>query len=145
MAKARYAILATPILCAMAVSASAHPRHHWSRHHAHHRWHHRPIAWRAEHSAHGVSGDPRPAAWCGWFMRHLLGVADRSFNLARNWAHWGHSSSPGPGVVVVWPHHVGIIRSGPDSSGRYEVESGNDGHAVRTRYRSIAGAIAFRS
>ncbi len=32
----------------------------------------------------------RPAAWCGWEMRHLVGAdPGPSFNLARNWAHWG--------------------------------------------------------
>jgi hypothetical protein len=29
-------------------------------------------------------------------------------------------------------------------NGKWIVNSGNDGHAVRTRPRSIAGAIAFR-
>jgi hypothetical protein len=28
--------------------------------------------------------DIRPRAWCGWWMRQQLGVADRAFNLARN-------------------------------------------------------------
>jgi hypothetical protein len=85
---------------------------------------------------------PRPAAWCGWYMRQLLGVANPAFNLARNWAHWGHSGAPGVGAVVVWPHHVGKIvgREG----GQWVIQSGNDGHAVRTRPRSIAGAIAVR-
>jgi hypothetical protein len=84
----------------------------------------------------------RPAAWCGWYMRKLLGVADPSYNLARNWAHWGHGGAPGVGAVVVWRHHVGKIvgRAG----GQWVIQSGNDGHAVRTRPRSIAGAIAFR-
>ncbi len=41
-------------------------------------------------------------------------------------------------------HHVGIICGSPDASGRSLVESGNDGNAVRTRRRSLAGAIAFR-
>jgi hypothetical protein len=85
---------------------------------------------------------PRPAAWCGWYMRQLLGVANPAFNLARNWAHWGHAGAPGVGAVVVWPHHVGKIvgREG----GEWVIQSGNDGHAVRTRPRSIAGAIAVR-
>lgn len=84
----------------------------------------------------------RPRAWCGWYMRHLLGVADSRFNLARNWAHWGHSGAPGVGAVVVWSHHVGKIvgREG----GQWVIQSGNDGHAVRIRPRSIAGAIAIR-
>ncbi len=112
----------------------AHARHHL-------RFSHR---WRAHHPPAYAGGDARPSAWCGWYMRRLLGVADRTFNLARNWAHWGRPAAAAPGAVVVWPHHVGLIRGGPDGHGRWLVESGNDGHAVRTRYRSLAGAIAFR-
>lgn len=85
---------------------------------------------------------PRPAAWCGWYMRQLLGVANPAFNLARNWAHWGHAGAPGVGAVVVWPHHVGKIVG--HEGGEWVIQSGNDGHAVRTRPRSIAGAIAIR-
>ena len=85
------------------------------------------------------------AAWCGSYMRHVFGVADPRFNLARNWASIGsNAGGPQVGAVVVWAHHVGVIRGGPDSSGEWLVESGNDGHAVRTRYRSLRGAIAFR-
>ena len=52
----------------------------------------------------------RPAAWCGWEMRRLVGVdPGPSFNLARNWAHWGRPGPAGIGAVVVWPHHVGKI------------------------------------
>jgi hypothetical protein len=50
----------------------------------------------------------RPAAWCGWEMRHLVsGDPGPSFNLARNWAHWGRPGPAGVGAVVVWAHHVG--------------------------------------
>src|SRR5690348_6546988 len=54
--------------------------------------------------------DPRPRAWCGWQLRQWLGVADRRYNRARAWAHYG-SPAHGPhvGAIVVWPHHVGII------------------------------------
>ena len=85
----------------------------------------------------------RPAAWCGWEMRQLVsGDPGPSFNLARNWAHWGQAGPAGVGAVVVWPHHVGKIvgREG----GEWVIESGNDGNRVRTRPRSIAGAIAIR-
>ena len=75
-------------------------------------------------------------------MRQLLGVVDAAYNLAANWAHWGRASGPHVGAVVVWRHHVGRIVAG--SPGHWVVNSGNDGHAVRTRERSIAGAIAFR-
>jgi hypothetical protein len=85
----------------------------------------------------------RPAAWCGWQMRQLVSAdPGPSYNLARNWAHWGRSGPAGVGAVVVWPHHVGKIVGRDD--GKWVIESGNDGHRLRTRPRSIAGAIAIR-
>ena len=87
--------------------------------------------------------DPRPHAWCGYWLRHYLGVSDRSYNLARNWARYGSSSyGPAVGAIVVWSHHVGLI-TGRSGSG-WIIKSGNDGHAVRERERSLRGAIAFR-
>ena len=85
----------------------------------------------------------RPAAWCGWEMRHLVSAdPGPSFNLASNWAHWGHAGPAGVGAVVVWSHHVGKIVG--RENGMWVVESGNDGHQTRSRARSIAGAIAIR-
>lgn len=85
----------------------------------------------------------RPSAWCGWEMRQLVsGDPGPQFNLARNWARWGRAGGPGVGAVVVWPHHVGKIVGRED--GQWIIKSGNDGHALRTRPRSIAGAIAIR-
>jgi len=85
----------------------------------------------------------RPAAWCGWQMRHLVGAdPGSSFNLARNWTHWGRPGPAGIGAVVVWPHHVGKIVG--QQNGEWVIESGNDGHALRIRPRSIVGAIAIR-
>ena len=85
----------------------------------------------------------RPSAWCGWEMRQLVsGDPGPAFNLARNWAHWGQSGPAGVGAVVVWPHHVGKIVG--QEAGEWVIESGNDGHRVRTRPLSIAGAIAIR-
>lgn len=67
----------------------------------------------------------------------------RDLWLARNWASVGHNAGrPGIGVVVVWRHHVGIITG--RAGAKWVIKSGNDGHAVRERPRSIAGAIAFR-
>lgn len=86
----------------------------------------------------------RPRAWCGWFMRQQKGVADPSYNLARNWAHWGSPSSLHPGAVVVWNHHVGEAAAGECPAGRVMLHSGNDGHAVRTRCVSLRGVIAIR-
>ena len=88
--------------------------------------------------------DYRPRAWCGWWLRMHMGVRDANYNLARNWARFGRpAGGPGPGVIVVWYHHVGKI-VGPCNGHICMIISGNDGHAVRTRLRSVAGAIAFR-
>ena len=91
--------------------------------------------WRATHG--------RPRAWCGWWLGQHLGMPLRSLWLARNWASVGSpAGGPAPGVVVVWRHHVGLITG--RQAGQWIVKSGNDGHRVRERPRSVARAIAFR-
>jgi hypothetical protein len=82
---------------------------------------------------------PRPARWCGWWMRTQKG-GGAELNLARNWANWGRPSGPRVGAVVVWSHHVGMI-TGRSASGQWIVKSGNDGGQVRERPRSVAGAV----
>jgi hypothetical protein len=165
------AILALIFSLCLCAAADASPRHHHVHHHRHHHariattetasaaswcWTWSAAPWCSQqlapiggnafrHGGHQVAGDPRPAhAWCGWYMRHLLGVADRSYNLARNWVHYG-SPAGGPmvGAIVVWRHHVGRI-VGRGGNGEWIVTSGNDGNQVRTRAMSLAGAIAFR-
>lgn len=134
MLKLSVALLA---LASMTLPATAHHRqstHHYRQSSPHYR-----------HTAALARGYRHGRAWCGAYMRHVFGIADPSLNLARNWARQGsNAGGPQVGAVVVWPHHVGVIRGGPDGSGQWLVESGNDGHAVRTRYRSLRRAIAFR-
>jgi hypothetical protein len=90
-----------------------------------------------------ANADGRPRAWCGWYMRQQVGADPGSaFNLARNWAHWGHATSPGIGAIVVWYHHVGQITGG--APGHWIVTSGNDGNRVRSRELSVSRAMAFR-
>jgi hypothetical protein len=85
----------------------------------------------------------RPRAWCGWWLSRHLGMNNRNLWLARNWASVGRNAGgPQVGAVVVWRHHVGIITG--RTGNKWVVKSGNDGHRVRERPRSIAGAIAFR-
>jgi hypothetical protein len=134
-------VIAVAVTTTFAQSAYARDYHH------HHYGHHHHFVARSHHFAeirsyHG-RGRGRPAAWCGWEMRRLVGAdPGPSFNLARNWAHWGRPGPAGIGAVVVWPHHVGKIVG--QEHGQWIIESGNDGHAVRTRPRPIAGAIAIR-
>lgn len=122
-------------LVILALNSPAHARHYQHKHYGGHRHHYAQHVRRAR-------GAGRPSAWCGWYMRQLLGVASPAYNLARNWAHYGHATAPHVGAIVVWPHHVGKIVGG--APGHWAVLSGNDGHAVRTRVRSVSGAITFR-
>ena len=85
---------------------------------------------------------PRPGRWCGWWMRTQFGGGVQ-FNRARTWATRGRPTHARVGAIVVWPHHVGVI-TGRAADGRWIVTSGNDGGRVRTRPRSVKGAIAFR-
>lgn len=92
----------------------------------------------------GVKPGGCPARrWCGCYLGHYLGIPRRDLWLARNWAGVGRrAAGPAPGVIAVWPHHVGVVK---DVEGnRILVHSGNDGNAVRTRWRTTAGVIAWR-
>lgn len=103
----------------------------------------RHVRRRAALDSNGNRVDPRPSRWCGWWLRQYLGVRNRAFNLARNWAHYGERAhGPAVGTIVVWPHHVGVIVGGQPR--HWVIKSGNDGHRVRERVRSVQGAIAFR-
>jgi hypothetical protein len=152
-------LCAAVMVLACVVAAQASPRH---RHHRHssqvsencqYENLGRAACFRAQRAvrgarmasdANGNRLDPRPRAWCGWRLRHHLGVADRLYNAARAWAHYGsRASGPAPGVIAVYPHHVGIVVSVP-GPGRMVMQSGNDGHAVRTRERPTRGVIAWR-
>lgn len=150
-------LLATAVLIPQ-TSAQARGHHHRSA--AHHRVHgthvgshmsHRTARHAYRHVRHRVHRNHaaqrghggRPRAWCGWWLGQHLGMNNRNLWLARNWASVGsNAGQPGVGVVVVWRHHVGII-TGRSGSG-WIIKSGNDGHTVRERPRSITGAIAFR-
>lgn len=91
----------------------------------------------ARHRHHGLP-------WCGIYMSQITGHHDRRLWMAREWAREGmNAGGPCVGCIVVWRHHVGRIE-GQTASGEWIVHSGNDGGRVRTRPRSIAGAIAFR-
>jgi hypothetical protein len=129
----RKIVAALALLCACASTAEARPHHH----------HHRHSHYRHYSQMHVHGG--RPAAWCGWYMRSQVGSdPGPRYNLARAWASYGSSAGgPSVGAIVVWRHHVGKIVG--HENGQWIVQSGNDGHAVRTRPRSLAGAIAFRN
>jgi hypothetical protein len=81
---------------------------------------------------------PRPAQWCGWYMRSLRGGGPE-LNVAANWRSYGSPAQPQIGAVVVWDHHVGLI-TGRTESGEWIVKSGNWSNRIHEGPRSIAGA-----
>jgi hypothetical protein len=115
-----------------------------------HAWrHHRSHVQQASYTSGQVVGS-RPSdcygiPWCGCFLRHYFGIADKSLNLARAWASVGsNAGGPSVGVVVVWRHHVGKI-VGQDARGNWIVLSGNSGRGgITERPLSFRGVIAFR-
>lgn len=85
----------------------------------------------------------RKIAWCGCWLALHKGINDRSLWVARNWASAGKPlPGPRPGAVVVWRNHVGLVMAVDDD--RIRVLSGNDGGAVRDRWWSKKGVIAWR-
>lgn len=107
-----------------------------------------PRAVRAPKAQESALYEGRPAgcphAWCGCYLALHLGIQDRSLWLARNWATVGNPvSGPQVGAIAVWRHHVGKITA--VDGNRILLLSGNDGRAVRERWRSMRGIIAFRT
>lgn len=171
MRKTAFAVAATLLVCAGATSADARParddswnpfiqhsspvssdsratRQRATRSRAASRQRGQRVRYAARHQearrAASYSGGrhgagPRPRAWCGWWMRTQRGGGPH-LNVAWNWSKWGRPSGPQVGAVVVWRHHVGEI-VGRAENGKWLVRSGNDGGAVRTRARSVAGAV----
>ena len=63
---------------------------------------------------------------------------------ARSFARYGSAASgPAPGVIAVWPHHVGFV-IGAVAPGRIRVISGNHNHRVAESTYSTRGVMAFR-
>jgi hypothetical protein len=137
-------VVLTGVVALSSTSAQARGHHRHGSHSVHHgAYKHHGGAHAHRRAGRYASHSGRPAAWCGWWLGQHLGMSNRNLWLARNWASVGTSAGqPDVGVVVVWRHHVGIITG--RAGNKWVVKSGNDGHAVRERPRSISGAIAFR-
>ena len=92
-----------------------------------------------------TAGGPRPAEWCGWWMRqHLGGHFGSKFNVARNWLNVGRSlPGPRPGALGIKAHHVFQVVQVVNPEQVLAI-SGNDHNAVRTRLRSTSDVIGWR-
>ena len=150
------AILVVAVSIGSLSAAWARPHHHHGHHWRHHHvqsagWNCTPGWWnRCQESRRPArqAEDGRPAdcygiAWCGCYLRHVLGVAGKEFNLAIHWLHWGRPSGPQVGAVAIGPHHVALLKGAPDANGYWHIQDGNDG-PVRLHRRDIHWAHWFR-
>lgn len=93
------------------------------------------------------TAEARPRAWCGWYLAgyyNYTGKLARELWLGLNWLHKFERAPLAPGMVAIFRRkggtHVGEIRD--TRPGKVLLHSGNDGRAVRTRWRSTRGLIA---
>lgn len=90
-----------------------------------------------------IGGRPAgcPHAYCGCGLARYLGLSDKRLNRAWSWAQLFPRARPGPGMAVVWRHHVALIESmvGPREAVLRDYNSGRG--LSRIHVRSIAGAI----
>jgi uncharacterized protein (TIGR02594 family) len=85
--------------------------------------------------------------WCAAFANMILQRAGHSGSgsaTARSFARYGRPApGPAPGVIAVWPHHVGFV-IGPAGPGKIRVVSGNHGRRVAEGVYSTRSVIAYR-
>ena len=101
----------------------------------------------------GSSGDPRPRAWCAWWLRRYLGIPksvfpNGAYNLARAFARIGQPAQKGcVGCIAVFSRggggHVGVVKSW-DANGNPVILSGNYNHGVGVGPRPVSRLIALR-
>src|SRR3984893_17877728 len=91
------------------------------------------------------TGERRP--WCAIFANMVLartGYRGTGSAAARSFARYGApASGPAPGVIAVWPHHVGFV-VGAVGSGQIRVVSGNHNHRVDESTYATRSVMAFR-
>jgi uncharacterized protein (TIGR02594 family) len=85
--------------------------------------------------------------WCAVFANMILaraGFSGTGSAAARSFAQYGRpASGPAPGVIAVWPHHVGFV-VGTAGPGRIRVVSGNHNHRVDESIYATRSVMAFR-
>ena len=95
----------------------------------------------------GTNPTGHSRAWCAVFANMVLartGHSGTGSAAARSFARYGRAASgPAPGVIAVWPHHVGFV-VGAVAPGRIRVISGNHNHRVAESTYSTRSVMAFR-
>jgi uncharacterized protein (TIGR02594 family) len=100
----------------------------------------------AEHYR-GTNPTGQSRAWCAVFANMVLkrtGFHGTGSAAAVSFARYGRpAAGPAPGVIAVWPHHVGFV-VGSDGPGRIRVVSGNHNHRVEESTYATRSVLAFR-
>lgn len=95
----------------------------------------------------GTNPTGQSRAWCAVFANMVLkrtGFHGTGSAAAVSFARYGRpAAGPAPGVIAVWPHHVGFV-VGSDGPGRIRVLSGNHNHRVEESTYATRGVMAFR-
>src|SRR3954451_2123190 len=95
----------------------------------------------------GTNPTGQSRAWCAVFANMVLkrtGFHGTGSAAAVSFARYGHpAAGPAPGVIAVWPHHVGFV-VGSGGPGRIRVVSGNHNHRVEESTYSTRSVLAFR-
>lgn len=95
----------------------------------------------------GTNPTGQSRAWCAVFANMVLkrtGYHGTGSAAAVSFARYGRpAAGPAPGVIAVWPHHVGFV-VGSIGAGRIRVVSGNHNHRVEESTYPTRGVMAFR-
>ncbi len=95
----------------------------------------------------GTNPTGQKRAWCAVFANMVLkrtGYHGTGSAAAVSFARYGRpAAGPAPGVIAVWPHHVGFV-VGTSGPGHIRVVSGNHNHRVEESTYSTRSVMAFR-
>jgi uncharacterized protein (TIGR02594 family) len=95
----------------------------------------------------GTNPTGQSRAWCAVFANMVLkrtGFHGTGSAAAVSFARYGRpAAGPAPGVIAVWPHHVGFV-VGSSGPGRIRVVSGNHNHRVEESTYATRSVMAFR-
>jgi uncharacterized protein (TIGR02594 family) len=95
----------------------------------------------------GTNPTGQSRAWCAVFANMVLkrtGFHGTGSAAAVSFARYGRpAAGPAPGVIAVWPHHVGFV-VGASGPGRIRVVSGNHNHRVEESTYTTRSVMAFR-
>ena len=95
----------------------------------------------------GTNPTGQSRAWCAVFANMVLkrtGFHGTGSAAAVSFARYGRpAAGPAPGVIAVWPHHVGFV-VGASGPGRIRVVSGNHNHRVEESTYATRSVMAFR-